>query len=62
MSWLDSTIEGLYCDDSIDEFSMPTHELHEFNGKLQAFRMVEDKAKELGFITPKILGKGLNEV
>lgn len=48
MKWLDSMIEDIECDDSLDLYSTPTHEYHLRIGLLRGLRMVEDKVKELG--------------
>jgi len=48
MKWLNSMIEDIECDDSLDLYSTPTHEYHTKQGILRGLRMVEDKVKGLG--------------
>ena len=48
MKWLDSMIEDIECDDSLDLYSTPSHEYHTKQGILRGLRMVEDKVKGLG--------------
>jgi len=61
MSWLDTIIEEYACDDSYNMFEVPSHEHHNREGFIRALELVEEKAKEFGFITPKYRGYGLKE-
>ena len=66
MSWLDTLIEE--CENNPPEFTPFASEQiyirevqawQSYMGYLRALKMVEDKSKELGFITPTIKGKGV---
>lgn len=60
MGWLDcyvEEVEGIRDGETIDD--TPTHERHFNEGFERALRLVESKAKELGFIIPPYRGHEL---
>lgn len=61
MSWLDYMIEEYTMDDGYEMniMEVPTHQRHEREGMVKMLKIVENKTKEVGFITPKIRGEGL---